>query len=320
MNMKIGEMVFEFVNNIRSSKVFFYNVVKAVLIAFLIVFIIILLAGNAGTGHSASQIAKKVVPQLMTDETVSNSGANDGSVDTGETDGETVDNVDDKSGKDNSDSESEKDSADSESEKDSDGDKSSNESSDVKSEKDSADGKSSNESSDGKSEKDSAGSESDKDSSDSSDDKSEKKSTKTNKKNDDSSEKSNEEGNLIESGVSGAGEDGVFDGMEAGSVLDFKRIFGLNAEDYEGVEYFKPVSQMDVEELLIVKLKDGQDSADLQDSVKERVSSQLDAFDGYGAAQCALLNKYILKVKGNVLFYCVSPDAGDYYSKFKKAL
>ena len=302
MNMKIGEMVFEFVNNIRSSKVFFYNVVKAVLIAFLIVFIIILLAGNAGTGHSASQIAKKVVPQLMTDETVSNSGANDGSVDTGETDGETVDNVDDKSGKDNSDSESEKDSADSESEKDSDGDKSSNESSD------------------GKSEKDSAGSESDKDSSDSSDDKSEKKSTKTNKKNDDSSEKSNEEGNLIESGVSGAGEDGVFDGMEAGSVLDFKRIFGLNAEDYEGVEYFKPVSQMDVEELLIVKLKDGQDSADLQDSVKERVSSQLDAFDGYGAAQCALLNKYILKVKGNVLFYCVSPDAGDYYSKFKKAL
>ncbi len=293
MNMKIGEMVFEFVNNIRSSKVFFYNVVKAVLIAFLIVFIIILLAGNAGTGHSASQIAKKVVPQLMTDETVSNSGANDGSVDTGETDGETVDNVDDKSGKDNSDSESEK---------------------------DSADGKSSNESSDGKSEKDSAGSESDKDSSDSSDDKSEKKSTKTNKKNDDSSEKSNEEGNLIESGVSGAGEDGVFDGMEAGSVLDFKRIFGLNAEDYEGVEYFKPVSQMDVEELLVVKLKDGQDSADLQDSVKERVSSQLDAFDGYGAAQCALLNKYILKVKGNVLFYCVSPDAGDYYSKFKKAL
>ena len=48
---------------------------------------------------------------------------------------------------------------------------------------------------------------------------------------------------------------GVFDGMGQGTVLDFKRIFGLNAEDYEGVVYFKPISQMDVEELLKAALK-----------------------------------------------------------------
>lgn len=57
-------------------------------------------------------------------------------------------------------------------------------------------------------------------------------------------------------------DEGVFDGMGQATVLDFKRIFGLNAEDYEGVAYFKPISQMDVEELLIVKVKSDRSDRD----------------------------------------------------------
>ncbi len=116
------------------------------------------------------------------------------------------------------------------------------------------------------------------------------------------------------------GDTGVFDGMGQATALDFKRIFGLNAEDYEGVEYFKPISQMDVEELLIVRLASDDQAEALEEAVEERVDSQKTSFDGYGAAQCALLEKAIVKTRGNFLFYCVSPDAEQYYQAFLDAM
>ena len=113
---------------------------------------------------------------------------------------------------------------------------------------------------------------------------------------------------------------GVFDGMGQATALDFKRIFGLNAEDYDGVVYFKPISQMDVEELLIVKLASDDQAEALEEAVDDRTDSQKTSFDGYGAAQCALLEKAIVKTRGNFLFYCVSPDAEKYYQAFLDAM
>lgn len=79
--------------------------------------------------------------------------------------------------------------------------------------------------------------------------------------------------------------------MGQATVLDFKRIFGLNAEDYEGIAYFKPVSQMDVEELLIVKVKSEEQMESLEEAADERIENQKKSFDGYGAAQCVLFGK-----------------------------
>lgn len=115
-------------------------------------------------------------------------------------------------------------------------------------------------------------------------------------------------------------DEGVFDGMGPATALDFKRIFGLNAEDYEGTAYFKPISQMDVEELLIVKVASDDQMETLEKAVEERIENQKKSFDGYGAAQCALLEKAIVKEKGNFLFYCTSPDAEEYCDRFADAL
>ena len=114
--------------------------------------------------------------------------------------------------------------------------------------------------------------------------------------------------------------EGVFDGMGQADALDFKRIFGLNAEDYDGMAYFKPISQMDVEEMLIVRLKSDDQAEALEEAVEERIENQKTSFDGYGAAQCALLGKAIVKHKGNFLFYCVSPEAEKYCNAFLDAI
>lgn len=115
-------------------------------------------------------------------------------------------------------------------------------------------------------------------------------------------------------------ESGVFDGMGQADALDFKRIFGLNAEDYDSAVYFKPLSQMDVEELLIVRVKSEDQMEELEEAVEDRIRKQKTSFDGYGAAQCALLEKAIVKGRGNFLFYCVSPEAEKRCDAFLHAL
>ena len=46
------------------------------------------------------------------------------------------------------------------------------------------------------------------------------------------------------------------DGMEESSNRLFKKFYGLNANDYEGVTLYAPITNMNAEELLIIKLKD----------------------------------------------------------------
>ena len=135
-----------------------------------------------------------------------------------------------------------------------------------------------------------------------------------------SPQQSGEQENTSDEDAGDSQEEGVFDGMGQATVLDFKRIFGLNAEDYEGIAYFKPVSQMDVEELLIVKVKSEEQMESLEEAADERIENQKKSFDGYGAAQCALLEKAIVKKKGNFLFYCTSPDAEEYCNRFVDAM
>lgn len=100
----------------------------------------------------------------------------------------------------------------------------------------------------------------------------------------------------------------------------FKRLYGLNASDYEGVVLYSPTSNMDVQELLIVKLKDLSQSAQVEAAVQARLQSQLDSFEGYGVEQYKLLQDHALQVRGNYIFYLVHPDAKKGEQAFLKSL
>ncbi len=219
--MKFGRKIDHFTDILKSDSIVFYNVVKIVLIALLIVFIAALLSGNADSEQSAEAVARAVVPQLMQ---ADNSASENDPLFSEQ--GETAE-LPEATGGD------------------------------------------------------------------------------TGESNDD---------------VSNESVEGVFDGMGQADALDFKRIFGLNAEDYDGTAYFKPISQMDVEELLIVRLQSDDQAEDLEEAAEERIKNQKTSFDGYGAAQCALLEKAIVKIKGNFFFYCVSPEAEKYYNAFLDAI
>lgn len=120
---------------------------------------------------------------------------------------------------------------------------------------------------------------------------------------------------LNEKEVKNPNLDDIVKNIESEIPLDFvsksdntkslKRFFSLNSSDYEQVILFSPASSMNVEEILIIKLK-SPDQVDLIESaIENRVDKQLQSFSGYAPEQCALLEDYIFKVSGNYIFYSV---------------
>lgn len=104
--------------------------------------------------------------------------------------------------------------------------------------------------------------------------------------------------------------------LEKGDRNAVRRFYGLDGSRYDGFLFYKAASAMEVDELLIVKVKTEDQLSELEESIEERVETQKNSFEGYGAEQTALLNQYIETTKGNYIFFAVSEQAGDWQEKF----
>ena len=108
--------------------------------------------------------------------------------------------------------------------------------------------------------------------------------------------------------------------MELSTDRYFKKYYGLNAADYDGVLYYAPVSNMDAEELLIVKLKSTDQAEALTEAILKRQAGKEQSFEGYAPEQYALAQNYILDVKGNYILFVIDPNAEVIDSVFAGAL
>lgn len=100
--------------------------------------------------------------------------------------------------------------------------------------------------------------------------------------------------------------------MEGLSVADnrmVKRLYGINVNDYEDVMLYVSGSNMEVEEILIVKLKSTEQAETIETAANDRVDKQLESFEGYGPEQCKLLDDHVLDVQGNYILFIVHGDA-----------
>lgn len=109
----------------------------------------------------------------------------------------------------------------------------------------------------------------------------------------------------------------VTSNMKSGGEKELKRFYKLNSNDFQEFVLYLPSSSMDVEEMLIVKVKDKSQIDAVESAIENRVNNQLESFNGYGAEQCALLDEYELKTIGNYVFFCVGKNAADIADSFK---
>lgn len=97
--------------------------------------------------------------------------------------------------------------------------------------------------------------------------------------------------------------------LQPGDNQMIKRLYGLQPADYEGCKLYYPVTNMDAEELLVVKLRSADQQQTVRDAIEKRLESQKNSFDGYGVGQYDLLTNHCqVEVRGNYVLFVVSPD------------
>ena len=87
-----------------------------------------------------------------------------------------------------------------------------------------------------------------------------------------------------------------------------KRLYGLDGTSFDGVLLYYPTTNMGAEELLLLKMADTSQAEEVQAALENRLTTQKKSFDGYGAEQTAMLEKSIIKVRGNYALFISAAD------------
>lgn len=108
--------------------------------------------------------------------------------------------------------------------------------------------------------------------------------------------------------------------MKEAGKKELKRFYKLNSKDFNEVLLYIPSSSMNVEEMLLIKVKDKSQIDGVESAIENRVNNQLKSFNGYGIEQTALLNDYELKIIGNCIFFCVGKNSADMADAFRSVV
>lgn len=100
----------------------------------------------------------------------------------------------------------------------------------------------------------------------------------------------------------------------------FRTQFSYDMADFEGVVYYTSESIMDVREMLIVKLPDGNNGDAFKEQLRTYADERAALYESYAPDEFYLLSNCVLEVKGNFLFFCVADDAAAAYESFCDAL
>ena len=105
-----------------------------------------------------------------------------------------------------------------------------------------------------------------------------------------------------------------------------KRLYGLDPEAYDGILLYYPTTNMNAEELLLVKLKGSTLDAvkEQQEIVKTametRRQTQMHTFEGYAPQQYATLEPSVIDVQGNYLLFVSGNFAPQTQAAFEESI
>lgn len=89
-----------------------------------------------------------------------------------------------------------------------------------------------------------------------------------------------------------------------------RRLYSLNPSELEGCLLCYPVTNMEAEELLLVKVAEETQVQTVTDAIKARLETQKASFDGYGLEQYDLLTRHaVIESRGGYVLFVVCENA-----------
>ncbi|MCL2864630.1 MAG: DUF4358 domain-containing protein [Lachnospiraceae bacterium] len=100
----------------------------------------------------------------------------------------------------------------------------------------------------------------------------------------------------------------------------FRRIFGYNAGDFEGAMMFVSTFHLSAEEVILIKARDAEQTAEVSRIVEARLSIRGQDFSTYLPEQAKLIEQAQFTVRGNYIFLAIGPNAEELRRIFTSAL
>lgn len=99
-----------------------------------------------------------------------------------------------------------------------------------------------------------------------------------------------------------------FANMEKGDEEFLQKFYDIDSDKLIDFTLYIPKTNLQASETLILKVKDSDELEDIHKKIENRVESQKISFENYLPEEYFLMEKYILKSKGDYLLYSVSED------------
>ncbi|MBU3143735.1 DUF4358 domain-containing protein [Clostridium sp. CF012] len=96
--------------------------------------------------------------------------------------------------------------------------------------------------------------------------------------------------------------------MEKGNKTKLRKLYSTSTKGLEDFALFAPRTNMEANQILILKVKSQDDMDDLLENFEKIIERQSNSFKDYSPDQYDLLENHNLEVKGNYLILIVSKD------------
>ena len=103
----------------------------------------------------------------------------------------------------------------------------------------------------------------------------------------------------------------VIDGehMDVGDSSKLRKLYYINKNEVEDFILYAPKSNMDANEVLVLKAKSEEDIEQLKVKVEGRIKKQSDSFKSYRPEEYDIISNRVLDIKGKYLILIISRDS-----------
>ncbi|MGG6311093.1 DUF4358 domain-containing protein [Paenibacillus macerans] len=107
--------------------------------------------------------------------------------------------------------------------------------------------------------------------------------------------------------------------MKQGDAEKLQKLYHISGEEIADFLLYTASSNVEADELLIVRLKDESEADRVMANIEERIAAQTAKFKDYRPEQYFLLEKRVLKSRGLFILFAVSAEADQMERAFEEA-
>ena len=96
--------------------------------------------------------------------------------------------------------------------------------------------------------------------------------------------------------------------MDEDDGTKLRKLYGVNKYDLDQFIYYGPKSNMEANEILIIKPKNDSDTEKIEKAITNRINTQSDSFRNYNKEQYEILSNHILEKKDGYIILLISKD------------